>query len=59
MPGLSAETLETLTELAPRAFYAVMAVAFLAAITGSTGIAFFFLILGSAIHVGRVGLEAL
>lgn len=58
MPEPSADTLDRLTELAPPAFYAVMGVAFLAAIFGSTGSAFFLLIVGSAIHVARVGLES-
>jgi hypothetical protein len=57
MPEPSAETLDRLTELAPPAFYGVMGVALLAAITGSTGVGFFLLLVGSAIHVARVGLE--
>ena len=52
------DTLERLEELLPRTFYVLMAVALLAALLGSTGVAWFFLLLGSAVHVARVGFEA-
>ncbi len=55
---LPADTLKRLTERIPAAFYALIGVALLAALLGATGVELFFLILGSAAHVARVGLEA-
>jgi hypothetical protein len=41
-----------------QAFYALTAIALLAALVGSTGVAWLFLLLGAAAHVLRIGLEA-
>jgi hypothetical protein len=54
---LSADTLETLTERAPLAFYALMGLSLFAAILGAAGMALFLLIVGATVHVARVGLE--
>jgi hypothetical protein len=53
------DTIERATEIVPTVFYALIGIALLAALLGATGPALFFLIVGSAIHVARVGLEAL
>jgi hypothetical protein len=59
MFDLPAETIEKARELAPAAFYALMGIALFTALLGAVGVALFFLVLGGAVHVARVGLEAL
>lgn len=51
------DSLARFEELLPRAFYIFTAIALLAALVGSTGVAWLFLLLGSAAHVARVGFE--
>jgi hypothetical protein len=58
MFDLPADTTERLTELAPSAFYVLAGIALFAGLLGAVGVALFFLILGGAVHVARVGLEA-
>lgn len=52
-------SLEELAEILAVAFYLVMGVALLAAVTASTATALALLILGSFAHVARVGVEGL
>lgn len=59
MFDLPADTFEKLTDLAPGAFYVLMGFALLAGLLGAVGVALFLLILAGAVHVARVGLEAL
>lgn len=58
MNGPQTDPLERLEELLPRTFYALTAIALLAALLGSTGVAWLFLLLGSVVHVARVGFES-
>ncbi len=51
------ERLRGIAEALTRLFYCLLAVAFLAAVFGSTGRAFFLLVLGGLTHVARVGAE--
>jgi hypothetical protein len=54
---LDLERLERLTEPLALLFYALMAVALLAALVGSTGSAFALLLLGAGLHVVRFSIE--
>lgn len=59
MFDLPADTLAKLTDRAPTVFYALMGLALLAGLFGAVGFALVLLVLGGAVHVARVGLEAL
>jgi hypothetical protein len=59
MLNLPTEMTERLAELAPTAFYGLMVIALFTALLGALGAAMVFLVLGSVVHVARVGLEAL
>lgn len=56
---LELDRLERWTEPLGLVFYALMAVALLAALVGSTGSALALLILGAGVHVARFSLELL
>jgi len=51
------DKLERMTEPLARLFYALMAVAVLAALVGSAGSALLLLLLGAAVHVVRFSIE--
>jgi len=53
------DSLERLTEPLALLFYALMAVALLAALVGSTGSALALLLIGAALHVVRFSIELL
>jgi hypothetical protein len=57
MLDLESLDLEKVAKALGAAFYAFMFLALCAALLGSPGLAFLLLILGSAEHVARVGLE--
>jgi hypothetical protein len=59
MPDLDPERLERFVEPLTAIFYLLLAVAFLATVTGSPGSGFVFLILGAAAQVGRASIEEL
>jgi len=50
-------TLEQITEWLPTAFYALMGLALLLALLGAAGPALLLLLVGSSVHVARVGAE--
>jgi hypothetical protein len=53
------DSLEKVAELLTYAFYALLFLAFVVAVVGSPGAGLLLLILGSATHVARVGVEDL
>jgi hypothetical protein len=57
MYGFDLDRLEKLTEALEKAFYVLMLLAFVTAVTGSPGAGLLLLILGAAAQVGRAGLE--
>jgi hypothetical protein len=58
MFDLPAHTIERVEEILPTLFYGLMGLALFLALLGATGAGLFLLILGSAVHVARVGVEA-
>jgi uncharacterized protein (DUF58 family) len=59
MNGLDSDRLKRFAELLALAFYGLMLIALAAILSGALGFGFLFLLLGSAAHVLRVGLEEL
>lgn len=59
MKGIDPDRLNRFAELLALAFYGLMLIALATILSGALGFGFLFLLLGSAAHVLRVGLEEL